>query len=177
MPQPGASQAWDRFAYSYNNPILYTDPSGHWIETAWDIANIAWDIYEVKNDPSFLNVVALVVDVTTAVAPLVPAGVGVVVRASKAAKIANEVVTNADEVVDAYRGIDKLLEEGKLAEKIAPEGFRRWVYNEFRENLMRLTGKTASEVGQKQAHYMLPKQFRQQFSEIGFNINDPRFGA
>jgi len=30
---PGAEnpQAWDRYAYAYNNPLYYTDPSGHWI--------------------------------------------------------------------------------------------------------------------------------------------------
>jgi RHS repeat-associated protein len=29
VPGPSNSQAWDRYAYSLNNPILYTDPSGH----------------------------------------------------------------------------------------------------------------------------------------------------
>jgi len=29
IPSPGNSQAWDRFAYANNNPVKYTDPSGH----------------------------------------------------------------------------------------------------------------------------------------------------
>ncbi len=29
IPQPGDPQAWDRFAYALNNPVLFTDPSGH----------------------------------------------------------------------------------------------------------------------------------------------------
>jgi len=29
VPSPGNSQAWDRFAYTLNNPLKYTDPSGH----------------------------------------------------------------------------------------------------------------------------------------------------
>jgi len=29
IPQPGSPQAWDRYSYTYNNPIIYTDPSGH----------------------------------------------------------------------------------------------------------------------------------------------------
>ena len=29
IPDPGNSQAWDRYAYTLNNPLRYTDPSGH----------------------------------------------------------------------------------------------------------------------------------------------------
>jgi hypothetical protein len=29
IPDPGNPQAWDRYAFTLNNPIRYTDPSGH----------------------------------------------------------------------------------------------------------------------------------------------------
>lgn len=29
MPDPGDSQAWNRYSYTSNNPVKYTDPSGH----------------------------------------------------------------------------------------------------------------------------------------------------
>ena len=29
IPNPGNSQDWDRYAYARNNPLKYTDPSGH----------------------------------------------------------------------------------------------------------------------------------------------------
>jgi len=29
IPSPGNPQSWDRFAYVYNNPLSYVDPSGH----------------------------------------------------------------------------------------------------------------------------------------------------
>jgi RHS repeat-associated protein len=98
------AQAWDRYAYVNNNPLKYTDPSGHWLETAWDILNIAWDIQAIRQDPGNLwNWGALVVDVGTALLPGVPAFAGVVSKGGKAAKAAVEVASHADEVVDAGR--------------------------------------------------------------------------
>lgn len=31
IPQPGNLLAWDRYGYAYNNPVIYNDPSGHWV--------------------------------------------------------------------------------------------------------------------------------------------------
>jgi len=31
VPNPGNPQALNRYAYVYNNPLRYTDPSGHWL--------------------------------------------------------------------------------------------------------------------------------------------------
>jgi RHS repeat-associated protein len=36
IPDPGDSQAWDRYAYTLNNPLRYTDPNGHnYCESRW----------------------------------------------------------------------------------------------------------------------------------------------
>jgi RHS repeat-associated protein len=29
IPQPGSPLAWDRYAYTLNNPVNYTDPTGN----------------------------------------------------------------------------------------------------------------------------------------------------
>ena len=100
MPEPGDPQALNRCSYVLNNPIKYRDPSGHWVKTAWDIANVGWSIYEVKRDPSLLNIGALVVDVAAMALPFVPAGVGLVMRGGKTA---TKVVTHGDEAVNAVR--------------------------------------------------------------------------
>ena len=108
VPEPGNPQALNRYAYVNNNPLRYTDPSGHWLETAWDILNIGWDIQEIRQDPGNLwNWGALVVDVGTALLPGVPAFAGVVSKGGKAAKAAVEVASHADEVGDAGRVVAK----------------------------------------------------------------------
>lgn len=78
VPSPGDPQALNRYAYAANDPIRYRGPSGHRVETAWDVLNVGWDIAEAKRDPSFLNVGALVVDVAAVFVPAVPAGVGLI---------------------------------------------------------------------------------------------------
>ena len=37
VPGPGSPQSWDRYAYVKNNPVRYSDPTGH---------------YEFENDPN-----------------------------------------------------------------------------------------------------------------------------
>ena len=104
VPDYGNPQALNRYAYVYNNPLRYSDPSGHWAETVWDIANIVWDIGEIRKDPGNLwNWGALALDVGAAVLPLVPGGVGAIIHGGKGAKAAVEVATHADEVADAAR--------------------------------------------------------------------------
>jgi len=100
VPEPGNPQALNRYAYVYNNPLRYTDPSGHWLETLWDIASIAWDLYEIRKDPRNLwNWGALAVDIAAAALPLVPGGVGAVVHGSRAARAA----AHADEAARLAR--------------------------------------------------------------------------
>jgi hypothetical protein len=103
VPQPGNPQNLNRYAYALANPLKYRDPSGHWVETAWDIVNIGWDIYQVKEDPSALNIGCLIVDLAAAALPFVPAGVGLLAHGGTAAKLGAEVVTHGDEVADAAR--------------------------------------------------------------------------
>ncbi|MCC6569571.1 MAG: hypothetical protein IT315_10070 [Anaerolineales bacterium] len=99
-PEPYNPQSYNRYSYTQNNPIRYTDPTGHWIETAWDIANIVWDIAEVRKDPSAINIGALILDVAAAILPVVPAGAGLLARGAKLA-------AKADDLADLGKAADK----------------------------------------------------------------------
>ena len=120
MPEPGNPQGLNRYSYVNNNPVKYTDPSGHWAETLWDIANIVWDIHEVRRNPrSLANWGALALDVGAAVVPLVPGGVGMLVRGGKA-------LSHADEAIDAVRIAGHLTDNARegirLVERLAEVG-------------------------------------------------------
>lgn len=110
LQDPTNPQSLNRFSYALNNPLKYTDSSGHYIDTVFDIGSLAWSIHDLKQDPhSILNWVALAADIGTLALPVVAAG-GTGVRALKVADKALETaadVNKAENVVDA----------GKIAEK------------------------------------------------------------
>ena len=55
---PGGVQGLDRYAYSYNNPVKYTDPNGHDVENAEYI--YGWDkSYKQKQEDSTCAVLAV----------------------------------------------------------------------------------------------------------------------
>ena len=169
IPEPGKAYAFDRYAYSNNNPIIYKDPSGHWVETALDIAFIAYDIYDIQtqgwNTETGLSLAA---DVAGVILPGVTGG-GLAVKA----------LMHTDDAIDAAKIIDKTVETGKIVNKAADaeKAVKTFTKNNFRKNLMELTGKTADDVVGKDAHHILPQKFIEDFSPNGIDINDPRFGS
>jgi hypothetical protein len=98
---------WDRYSYARNNPIRYNDPTGHWVETAFDIAFIAYDIYDIKaNGLTWVSGLSLAADVAGALLPVVT-GAGLAVRA----------LSHADDVVDAAKAADTIIDAVETANK------------------------------------------------------------
>ena len=73
-------QSQNPYAYALNNPVNLSDPSGKFIETLWDVANIAYDIYTC-------DWTALGVDTAAAFIPFVPAGI---TKVGKAANVVSD---------------------------------------------------------------------------------------
>ncbi len=107
VPNPFNPQDLNRYSYARNNPVRYRDPSGHWLETAWDIANVVWDIHEFGNDPSWVNGAALVVDVAAVILPAVPAGAGLVARVGKGGQAAAKIASHAGDLTDAAKAVSR----------------------------------------------------------------------
>jgi len=89
VPDPLNPQAWNRFSYVYNNPASYVDPGGH-IPIDWllDVGGLAFDIYQLHQDPSLANWGWLALDVALWVLPFVPAAAGALAHADEAADLA-----------------------------------------------------------------------------------------
>jgi hypothetical protein len=92
--------------HGLGNPVKYRDPTGHWVETAFDVVSVGFDIAAVKQDPSFWNVAALVVDAAAVIVPIVPSGAGWLARGGRAAKAAVEIASHTDEAVGALTHAD-----------------------------------------------------------------------
>ncbi|PKO12526.1 MAG: hypothetical protein CVU39_23875, partial [Chloroflexi bacterium HGW-Chloroflexi-10] len=114
IPNLASPITFDRYAYANNNSIKYNDPSGHWIETALDIAFIAYDIYDIStNGLNWENGLSLAADVAGVVLPVVTGG-GVAVRALMHADDAVKAINTVDNVVDAANAGDNLVDAIKV---------------------------------------------------------------
>lgn len=72
----------NRYTYAHNNPVRYSDPTGHWVETAVDLGFITYDVSELQKNPkSVENWLALVADVVMVAIPIATGG-GMLVRNS-----------------------------------------------------------------------------------------------
>jgi RHS repeat-associated protein len=84
VPEVYNPLAYDRYQYVYSNPLRYKDSSGHWAETALDLAFIAYDLIQINRGGwTQVNTIALVADVACAILPVATGG-GPAVRAAMA---------------------------------------------------------------------------------------------
>lgn len=143
------------YAYCNWNPVKNIDPDGKWVETAWDIANIGMDVASLGNNIRNGNVgdaivdgVGLVLDAGAVLLPFVPAGAGIVIKASRTA--------------DKVSGLGK---SGKAINQVITA-----TKSTYRQALQKATGKLGKGY---EAHYTLPQKYRKEFEKLGINIDEP----
>ena len=114
MPGYENPQNLNRYAYALNNPVKYNDPSGHWIESAIDIAFIGYDIYQISQGGwSQENTLSLAADVGGLILPGVTGG-GAAVRLALHADDAVDtlrVVNEAGNVLQAANEVENVVQE------------------------------------------------------------------
>jgi len=79
------------------------------------------------------------------------------------------VLKHTDDITDFTRGageIEYLIDSSK------------YTRNNFRVNLQRLTGMSGEAMRGKEAHHILPQEFKHEFHAVyGINIHDPKYGG
>ena len=113
IPDTGLAIDYNRFAYSRGNPLKYNDPTGHYVETLWDVANISIGAaslgYNVSNGywgAAAVDAGGLIIDVAATAIPFVPAGASTAIKATRGANAAINTVqsfSKVDDVVDGAR--------------------------------------------------------------------------
>jgi hypothetical protein len=112
VPNYANPQLLNRFSYAIGNPLKYKDPSGHWLESAIDIAFIAYDIHDIsQNGLNWENGLSLAADVGGLLLPVVTGG-GLAVRGGSKLLTAANHAENAAQVgakaKGAFSGFDKI---------------------------------------------------------------------
>ena len=103
LPDPYNPQALNRYSYALNNPVKYTDPSGHYVESALDLASLAMDINDIRTgNADKWTYIGLTTDVACLALPGVTGGrLGV--------QALEETVTHAD----LFKLLDKTVDAEK----------------------------------------------------------------
>jgi RHS repeat-associated protein len=80
------------YQFALNDPINLSDPTGEIVETAWDAASFTVGVFSLANnllegnyEMAALDALGVVLDGLATLAPFVPGGAGMAIRASRAA--------------------------------------------------------------------------------------------
>ena len=108
------------YNYCGSNPIAYEDPTGHFWETAFDVASLAWSAYDFVKKPNLVNGLFLAWDVVALVAPFVPGsyvakGIKLV---SKGAKYLTKTLKTSNKVAKTAKYLDKAYDTSKTIKRI-----------------------------------------------------------
>jgi RHS repeat-associated protein len=104
LPDPYNPQALNRYAYALNNPVKYTDPSGHYVESAIDIAFLAMDLNDIRTgNANKWTYIGLGADVVCLALPGVTGG-------RLAVKALEEGVTHGDELLGAGKAASNFID-------------------------------------------------------------------
>lgn len=168
-------QTLNGWSYVENNPARYTDPSGHGVPVKCWVCELEIDI---SDWPGWAKSLAVAASYATDFHVDLEQGLitGPTeqewVDAAVINTCANPIGMVRQPVVNVGRqAIDE------LAEEATGHAFRSFTKRNFRENLRRLTGSTSEQIRGIEAHHVLPDEFVDEFSKMGINIHDPKFGS
>ena len=114
------------YAYALNNPVRYKDPTGKYVESAWDIASLAMGVKSFVNNVQGGNIVGaivdgvgIVLDAAAVALPVIPGGAGAAIKGVRAIDKAVDTAKTADKAVDGVSAMKRGIQnEAKVLESI-----------------------------------------------------------
>jgi Novel toxin 10 len=98
----------NRYGYAHGNPNKFRDPSGNYVESAWDIFSLgvglvsfAYNIKEGQYGAAALDAVGIVADTVALAVPLLPGGAGAAIKASRAVQATVKGLQTVDRAANA----------------------------------------------------------------------------
>jgi hypothetical protein len=168
----------DRYASVYNNPLIYTDLTGHnpvlivigVVLILAKVIDYGWTALDVIESSKVIS------DPNATDQEKSQATGNIAMAVSLEAAEPDDLIPIALPLDDLVRkGIIKLGQE--TGEETAELALKAFTSRNFRDNLITLTGKSADDAVGMQAHHVFPQKFRDEFNDLGINVDDPHFGA
>ena len=155
---PDSINGLNLYAYCLNNPVMYSDGSGHAVDFILDLLFIGWDIYNLVTNEgwkSLGNWVALGIDIAFAVVPFLTGGGSQIVKLANVSDdifdfnkitVVGETMTRVqtisqfvnanDNLYDGFKAYDRLSDLGKGGKILAEIGGKSdnlaWLYGKLR---------------------------------------------
>ncbi|MEW6120403.1 MAG: RHS repeat-associated core domain-containing protein [Pseudomonadota bacterium] len=111
-PDENNLHSLNRYAYANNNPYKFTDPDGQAAETVIDVVSLGLSINAYRQDPGFVNGLAVAYDGFATLVPFLPGGIGIIRQAASKGETLTQAVRQA-----ADRGAAKAGEGAQKAAK------------------------------------------------------------
>ena len=153
MPDYSNPQSLNRYAYCLNNPLIYTDSSGNFFETIWDLYSVGSGAYSMTKNimkgnwvDASIDAGGVVLDMGAAIVPFVPAVGSTSIKAGR--KIVKGVAKNADKAAD----VSKASEVGKAVSNTAGGASKNADYVADLRNTKAKTRSGHQNAGNKQLH-------------------------
>ncbi|MDV7390838.1 RHS repeat-associated core domain-containing protein [Arthrospira platensis SPKY1] len=114
VPDPTNPQSYNRYSYVENRPLVAVDPTGHWLESAWDALNVGIGIASFVDNVkqgnygwAAVDALGVVVDAAALVTPIVPGGVGAIIKGTRTVDTAVDAIQTVNQVSNAAQATNQ----------------------------------------------------------------------